>query len=67
MIVLQASELRIIDQLDNLYLLLDPEVNDEPEPVNDFSLRMFGLFTEANIPNEDAGIDIPTLADDCTQ
>ena len=44
MIILQAAELRIVEQLDNLYLLLDPEVNDEPEAIYDFSIRMFGLF-----------------------
>ena len=64
---MQASELRIIDQLDNLYLLLDPEVNGAPEPATDFAARMFGLFTDAKLPNEDPDIDIATLSDDCPQ
>ena len=32
-IILQASQLRIVDQLDNLYLLEDPMVDEEPEDV----------------------------------
>jgi hypothetical protein len=44
-IIFQASELRIVDQLDNLYLLLDPEVDGEAEEVNAFAIRMFTEFT----------------------
>ena len=67
MIVLQAAELRIIDQLDNLYLLQDPEVGGEPETINDFSIRVFGEFAAEAIPNEETGIEITALSDDCPQ
>ena len=44
MIVLTAAELRITDQLDNLYLLKDPVVNGALQPIDDFSDETFADF-----------------------
>ena len=65
---MQAAELRILDQIDNLYLLLDPEVNGMQEPANEFVIRMFKLFTEdTSVTSEDANVQIPHVDDSCTQ
>lgn len=66
-IILQAAELRIIDQIDNLYLLKDPEVDGEPEPIADFQARYFFEFAAAMIPGESTGIEIKVVAPDCPQ
>lgn len=64
-IILQAAELRIVDQLDNLYLLEDPEVDGEPMDITTFSDGKFTAFTDAGIEGEDPGFTILELSDDC--
>ena len=68
MIILQAAELRILDQIDNLYLLLDPEVNGMQEPADEFVIRMYKLFTEDTaVTMEDHNVRIPHVDDSCEQ
>ena len=71
-IVLQAAQLRIVDQLDNLYLLEDPTVPsmdpmgaDEAEPVNDYSTRKFAEFAAADIAPMLPDFVIVDVADEC--
>lgn len=66
-IVLQASELRIVEKLDSLYLLEDPVVNGEPQSLDDFVKQAFKEFKEQNIPNEVHEIAIKDLPDDCPE
>ena len=71
-IVLQAAELRIVDQLDNLYLLEDPTVPSadpmgEPvaEPVVDFSVRKFQEFAAEGIAPMLPDFVIVDVAEEC--
>jgi len=65
-IILQAAELRIIDQQDNLYLLEDPvDADDVPVAVSDFQNALFEEWTATNPTGEDTGIVIKTIPEDC--
>ena len=64
-IILQASQLRIVDQLDNLYLLEDPMVDDEPEDVVDYSTRKFREFEAADVEPMLPDFIIVDVAEDC--
>ena len=65
-IILQAAELRIIDQQDNLYLLEDPLTDEgEPQPVAEFQDALFEEWTATNPTGEETGIVIKTIAEDC--
>lgn len=64
-IILQAAELRIVDQLDNLYLLEDPLVDGEPESVVDYSTRKFEEFQAEDIEPMLPDFVIVSVADDC--
>lgn len=66
LVILQAAELRIVEQLDNLYLLEDPEVDGEPQVITAFSDDKFNEFTAAGIEGEDPGFRITELAPDCS-
>jgi hypothetical protein len=68
-IILQAAELRIVDQLDNLYLLKDPEVSEGVlEPVEDFNVRIFNEFSATpDIVPTPHGIHIPQVAEVCPE
>ena len=64
-IILQAAELRIVDQLDNLYLLEDPMVDDEPESVVDYSTRKFREFVADDVAPMLPDFIIVDVAEDC--
>lgn len=68
-IILQAADLRIVDQLDNLYLLKDPEVSEGVlEAVEDFNIRIaeeFAALTDVVPTPHD--IHIPQVADVCPE
>ena len=64
-IILQASQLRIVDQLDNLYLLEDPLVDGEPEDVVEYSTRKFQEFVAADVEPMLPDFIIVEVAEDC--
>ena len=67
-IILQAAELRIIDQQDNLYLLEDPvDAEGEPLDVSDFQDALFAEWEATSPTGEETGIEIKIIADDCPQ
>jgi hypothetical protein len=67
-IILQAAELRIIDQQDNLYLLEDPvDAEGEPQAVSDFQDALFAEWEATSPTGEETGIEIKTIADDCPE
>lgn len=67
-IILQAAELRIIDQQDNLYLLEDPvDAEGEPLAVSDFQDALFAEWEATSPTGEETGIEVKTIADDCPE
>ena len=71
-IILQTTELRIIDQSANLYLLEEPAVtaadgNIVDETVAEYQLHMFMDMEALNASPDDRGINIPALSADCQQ
>lgn len=64
-IILQASQLRIVDQLDNLYLLEEPMVGEEEEDVVDYSTRKFREFEAADVEPMLPDFIIVDVAEDC--
>ena len=61
--------MRIVDQLDNLYLLKDPVLpNGEIEPITDFNERQFAEYSTSSLPLEDHGVVFPALiSNQCPQ
>ena len=68
MIVLQASELRILEKLDSIYMLEDPvDSNNDPLPLAEFIKLTFKEFIDQNIPNQEHKIKIKELPEDCPE
>ena len=65
-IILQAAELRIIDQQDNLYLLEDPvDAEGNPQAVSDFQDALFVEWEATNPTGEETGIEVKIISEDC--